>query len=347
MNSLELGIKVPNELVTDFASDPLSQYDKVLQRSEDTSWPLHPLLKKLVDDLPEEAISMAFADENFIGIYGRNEKLARTWFVQRLLNDEVSRLRLNGLSIERTNRAPLPYTFYALDGIDVDDDWMVQLREFSYDGSSLTVNGFSFTTFLVNQNFNSTYWLQQAFFNTGVSDHVRVRLDPFLFGQSDQFPSMMYKMLVYAKPLNWDGIAKIKCAHFGQMRPDSESDRTELTEFCWEPRDDGIHFVCEELPRKNLVEVQAARYLHAIYDPKAESITHFDGALRIYTRAEMETRLKGHVRSVGKSGIRRKVFRIDAPINREAFSLISQAFFIWNYDLSAYFREQLSARQPT
>jgi len=153
---------------------------------------------------------------------------------------------------------------------------------------------------------------------------------------------MAYKMLVYAKPLDWAGIAKLKNDLHGLMRPDNSRDRTVLTEFCWTPRDDGIHFICEELPRRDLVNVQAARYLHAIYDPSSCKIIHLDGALRIYTEVEMDVRLREHVRKAGKAGIRRKIFRIDNPINRDAFSLIAQAFFIWNSDLVTYFRETLS-----
>lgn len=343
MNDINLGVKIPEELVADFASDPLSQYNKIIQGSTDASWPLHPLLKEFLDDLPEEAVDMAFADENFIGIYGRSEQFARIWFTERLLNDEVSRRRLNELVREEKNGKPLPYTVEALGGVEVDEEWLVRLRDFHFDGSSAAVNGFSFTTCLVNQSFNSTYWLQQAFYEAGVSEHMRVRLDPFLLGPSEQFPTMMYKMLVYARPLNWAGISRLKEPNFGQMRPDSSRDRTELTEFCWQPRDDGIHFVCEELPRRDLIDVQASRYLHAIYDPATRSITHFDGALRVYTDKEMEERLRSHVRKAGKSGFRRKIFRTDAAISRDAFSLISQAFFIWNDDLARYFRETLSS----
>jgi hypothetical protein len=50
-----------------------------------------------------------------------------------------------------------------------------------------------------------------------------------------------------------------------------------------------------------------------------------------------------HVRNAGKMGLRKKVFKIDTPIAREAFSLIAQAFFVWNYDLTTYFRETLSS----
>jgi hypothetical protein len=51
---------------------------------------------------------------------------------------------------------------------------------------------------------------------------------------------------------------------------------------------------------------------------------------------------RGHLRNAGKAGLRRKIFRIDQPLDREAFSLITQAFFIWNDDIATYFRETLS-----
>src|SRR5450755_803364 len=70
--------------------------------------------------------------------------------------------------------------------------------------------------------------------------------------------------------------------HRALMQADKPAEKSELTEFCWTRRDDGIHFVCEELPPKERIEFVGARYLHAIYAPSSQSITHFDGALRIY-----------------------------------------------------------------
>ena len=72
-------------------------------------------------------------------------------------------------------------------------------------------------------------------------------------------------------------------------------------------------------------------------------ITHFDGALRLYTQEELQGRSSQHVRNAGKQGIRVKVFRTDAPVPRECFSLITQAFFIWNRDVVNYFREAIAA----
>lgn len=137
-------------------------------------------------------------------------------------------------------------------------------------------------------------------------------------------------MIVYGRAVNWDGIAKLKEPHHGRMMSDGPAERFELTEFCWDPRDDGVHFTCEALLALDRIGFEAARYLHAIYDPGTATITHLDGALRIYSAPQLEERLAvGHLRKAGKAGVRRKIFRIDEPVGRDAFSLISQAFFVW------------------
>ena len=283
-----------------------------------------------------------YADKSFIWLYGKNEKLARVWYAERLLVEEAARRRLTSLAEPLPNAEAMPYSAACLSGVKVDDEGLVRLTDFTYNHSTLNANGFSFTVCPTNTGTNSTYWLLQSFYQQGVADRASVRLDPFLWGPRDSYPQMMYRMIVYAKPVNWDGIGQLREQHHGQMRSDKESDRWELTEFWWDPRDDGIHFTCGELPRAERVEFEGARYLHAIYDPNTCAITHFDGALRIYNAEQLETRHNEHLRKSGKIGVRRKIFRIDKAVDREAFSLIAQAFFIWNDDLARYFRETLS-----
>lgn len=235
----------------------------------------------------------------------------------------------------------IPYSAACLRDLKVDDEFLVSLADFTYNNSTLNTNGFSFTVCPTNAAANSTYWLLRSFYEQGIANHVSVRLDPFLWGPSDSFPQMMYKMIVYAKPVNWDGIGQLKEQHHGRMQADKLPGRNELTEFCWDPRDDGIHFTCEELPHVERIHIEGARYLHAIYDPNTRTITHFDGALRIYTAKQFEIRHTKHLRDSGKMGLPRKIFRIDTPIDREAFSLIAQAFFVWNEDLAQYFGDTL------
>jgi hypothetical protein len=335
-------IDIPQVLVDDFASDPLSQYEKVLKKINDSSWPLHSELTRFLRSLDSETIQSAYADSSFVGLYGENEQVARTWIAQRLLDEQVGHSRMKTLSQTSLSADVLPYSADCLCGVMVDDEAMVRLTDFEYNNSSLHANGFSFTVCPTTLAANSSYWLLRSFYEQNLANNVSVRLDLFLWGSQRSFPHLMYKMIVYAKAVNWDGIGRLKEAHFGQMRADKAANRSEVTEFCWDPRNDGIHFTCEELPPVERIHFEAARYMHAIYDPNMQAIVHFDGALRIYTAEQFETRLREHLRKAGKLGLRRKTFRIDEPIGREGFSLIAQAFFVWNNHLTKYFTETLS-----
>jgi hypothetical protein len=343
MRFSELRVELPEKLVLDFASDPLAPFDKLLKKASDSAWPLYPDLSRCLASLHTNDIEIAYADNTFIGLYGKNERLARIWIVDRLLVEEAARRRLTILAAPAPAAETPPYTAESLRRMKVDGEGMVRIADFGFNDATLSTDEFSFTVCSTTECPNSTYWLLRSFYNQGIADHVSVRLDPFLWGRSDSFPQTMYKMIVYAKPVNWEGIGKLKEIHHGQMRTDNRHENGELTEFLWEPRNDGIHFVCEELPSDRSVEYRAARYLHAIYDPEKSTIVHFDGALRIYSMAQLEERRKLHLRHAGKAGIRTKVFRIDQPLDRNAFSLIAQAFFVWNRDLVAYFGKTLTA----
>src|SRR5450631_1786856 len=122
-------IEVPQSLVTDFASDPLSQYEKVLKKINDSSWPLHSELAGFLRSLDSETIQSAYADSAFVGLYGKNEQLARAWIAQRLLDDQVGRTRLETLSQTSLSAEMLPYSADCLRGVKVDDEAMVRLAD--------------------------------------------------------------------------------------------------------------------------------------------------------------------------------------------------------------------------
>lgn len=337
----ELTIELPEALILDFASDPLAPFNELPLKAGDSSWHLHSELAKCLAGIPAEALESAYSDSSFSGLYGKNERLARIWIAERALIKEAARRRLDILAGTSPIRA-MPYAAECLRDVNVSDEGMVRLADFAYNNANLSRNGNSFIVASTTESPNSTYWLLQSFYEQRIADHVSARLDPFLWGPSATFPQMMYKMIVYAKPVNWDGISTLKETHHGQMRADDPLSNGELTEFVWEPRSDGIHFLCEELPSFGSVDYRAARYLHAIYDHDSQSIIHFDGALRIYTEAQLHERRNQHLRNAGKAGIRTKIFRIDQPIGRNTFSLIAQAFFVWNRDVVTYFTETLA-----
>ena len=341
MQFAELRAAIPEALVQDFASDPLAPFDKVLKKAGDPTWPLYTELNGYLASLPTEAVDAAFENKTFVALYGKNDRVARFWMTERFLVQESARRRLDVLTGPASTGIVAPYDAACLQATSIDEDGMVRVADFSYNNATLGKDGFSFTVFSTTDCPNSTYWLLRSFYEESVADHVRVRLDPFLWGPSDSYPQTMYKMLVYATPVDWESLGQLREPAHGMMQADKPPEKSELTEFCWTRRDDGIHLVCEELPPKERIEFVGARYLHAIYAPSSQSITHFDGALRIYSDLQYNERRSTHVRHSGKTGIRKKIFRIDAPTSRSAFSLITQAFFVWNDDLVRYFRERL------
>jgi hypothetical protein len=111
----------------------------------------------------------------------------------------------------------------------------------------------------------------------------------------------------------------------------------------WSPRGPEVHFIAEEVPKLEDALTAGSRYVHAIYQPATKVISHLDGAIRIYTHAELQRRHRTHVRHAGKAGNREKVFRTDAAIPRETMSTIVQAFYVWNQDIAAYFTTTMAA----
>jgi hypothetical protein len=253
-----------------------------------------------------------------------------------MLWDEIPRRKLKLLCAERGAIRPRPYDLPALADLEPADDHLVPLSAFQFDGSRLIRNGYAFTVLTTTPSHNSTHWLLAAISSEGISDRTNVRLDPYLFGPEDTYPMMFYRMWMYGRPLDWERIAGLREPEHGRWLPGPLSHQCEFTDFCWTPRPDEVHFVCEEVPTRLSLAREASRYLHAVYAPRTETIEHFDGAIRIFTEAEIESRHSLHVRKGGKLGIREKVFRTDLGIPRESFSVVAQAFFVWNMDVGAY-----------
>jgi len=338
-------LEVPKQLFDFLASNPVGvgELYRIVHKADH---PVYFALQTFLNSIPIEAIERKLADENFRALHlprnnpetDKYHQLARISFAEDFLQEEISHRRLEFIRDAEQQSRPCPYDMPALADLEVGRDNLVPLSTFNYDESQLSRNEYSFLLLSTTGAPNSTYWLLRSFYETDVASHVSVRLDPFLCGPTERMPAMFYRMLVYGRPLDWGRISQLRNQEFGSWCPDTPCTASEITEYCWTRRDDEIHFVCEEVPRASTVAKRPARYLHVIYDPRTQQITHFDGALRLYTQEELNQRYRTHVRNIGKIGIREKIFRIDEPVSRDAFSLITQAFFIWNDDVIKYFR---------
>jgi hypothetical protein len=270
------------------------------------------------------------------------DRAARIWFAERLLSNTIAQRKLALVRSETRTRRPAPYRLPALADVSVDLDHLVPLSAFQFDGSRLLRNGYAFCVLTTTSAPNSTYWLLDALYSEKLNTRASIRLDPFLFGPEDQFPAMFYRMWMYGKPINWERLAQLRQPEHGRWLADSLSRESEFTDFCWAPRSDGVHFVCEEVPKAGSYTKEPSRYLHAIYSPLSCQIGHLDGALRVFTLDEVRRRHALHVRNCGKLGVREKVFRIDQPIDRDVFSVVAQAFYVWNEDVRRYLTTELA-----
>ncbi len=147
---------------------------------------------------------------------------------------------------------------------------------------------------------------------------------------------MSYKMWMYGRPLDWARVHGLQEAEHGRWMPDSGRVRGQFTDYAWMPRDEEVHFVCEEVPEPSVVSTEAARYMHAVYSSRSRRMEHFDGALRLYETRNIGQRRSLHARNAGKMGLREKVFLVDGPQDPDVLGQVAQAFFVWNDDVQKY-----------
>lgn len=305
---------------------------------------MHESFRSYLSAIPPEMVAATLQDPQFCFFApdgGDLDHEARIWLAERLLTSNIPQRRNELVRSEVVSGRPRPYNLPVLSDVQVDSEHLVRLSAFRFDGSRLLRNGYAFTVLCTTGSPNSTYWLLNAIYNAKIADRTSVRLDPFLCGPEETFSSMSYKMWIYGRPIDWDRIANLQASEHGRWHPGPLSRGCEFTDFVWTPRSPEVHFIAEEVPTLVDVTGEAARYVHAVYVPAEKVISHFDGALRLYTGRELRDRHEIHVRNAGKVGVREKVFRMDIAIPRESFSSIVQAFYVWNQDVGDYFTSTL------
>ena len=333
---------IPNTLLTRFAADPTVDH-----AFEDEAWdvgsPVDSKLEDFLASLDPDVLEETKRGEGFLFLNQQQtdlDRAARIWVGLRVLRDAIAEYRIRSLYDDSASERPRPYDVSALEDLEVDSDNLVPLAEFRFNGSAIRRNGHAFQLMSTTPAPNSTYWLLLACHAEPLRGSVRVRLDPLLHGPAGSFPSVRYRMLGYGnEKLDWRRIANLTKLEHGRWWPDNIDQWSARTDWVWEPRGPEIHFRCEEIPSHEQARKKPSRYLHAIYRPSANSIIHLDGAVRIYSPAELQDRHSKKLHEAGKMGLREKVFAVDAALSREVFSVVAQTFFVWNNDVVRYFRD--------
>lgn len=332
--------QIPREIFDFFAAHPVGPMLSFDLEASDPRDVLREPLETFLSSFSAEEVASVQASKDFQFFAGRRpdkDRAARVWLGERRLAIEIARRRLEVITQDLDCLRPRPYAAPALGDLQIDDHHLAPLAAFRFDGARLVRNEFAFLLLPTTGAPNSTYWLLATIYEQGLAPRTRVRLDPFLSGPVATFPEAHHRMWLYGRALDWERIRSLKEPEHGRWMPDSPLSRGQFTDYAWTPRDDEVHFVCEEIPSVENIGTEPARYLHAIYSRRSRTIEHLDGAIRIYSREEIGQRTALHARNAGKMGVRQKVFAIGGALDPDVLSQVAQTFFVWNSDVQQYF----------
>ena len=305
----------------------------------------HPQRNNLIyymNTIEEEEIKQILSNQDY-ALFGKQidsiswEDNAKLSYCKSRIPKEVNKLRMQAV-IDETKYPPLPYDHPALSDIELDSNNMASLSRIIEKNRSDQLSDVIFQLLPSLPQLNSMYWVMRYLFELGNKCDVKVRLDPYMVVDKKSFSQMNYKMLVYGKPPDLKNMSSLKeAAHLRWMSDKYDSSDERFTDALWYPWNDEIHFICEEIPKPDCVWFRGSRYFHSIYDCKKNKINHLDGAIRIYTDDEINTRVNCHVKDIGKIGRRIKIFQADSEIDIELWSSLVASFFVWNDDVFKYF----------
>jgi len=335
-------IKVPSELVDYFGKSNAPIFWLVPQVLKGNDHLGH-LLQDLSDRLETTHLFYDGDTPTWVSqLTGLNRAEHKREVTIQVIGDAVAAERLRLLGGKYTKGKVKPYDNPDLDGILPDSDGLVELDDFCYDGRFFPGLNRKQTVFEVLPSLakavNSMYWTLGELTKIAKKAKIKVRLDPLLVHDVSNYAPVFFRMLVWGKPLDWNAIAKLKQADHSRWFPDPGwQEDVEFTDMVWTPRDDGIQFTCEEVPKLGARQFRGSRYSHGIYTPNRHTFIHCDGAIRIYDREELLLRHQAHVRQIGKIGKRIKTFMVEGEISTDEWTNLTCSYFVWNNDLQNYF----------
>lgn len=115
-----------------------------------------------------------------------------------------------------------------------------------------------------------------------------------------------------------------------------------VTEYNWEDKKDGVFQLEIEEVRDDggyiLKEgVCGCKYLHSEYDRRSKRFVHFDGAVREYTKQQMDDRRCVLLNRAGSDQPYTKLFRIDGNIPFDRWKQLIGMYLIYNKTVEEYF----------
>ena len=324
-----------------FAASTMAPMFEVFEVYDNTSHPFHVGFLADLNSIPYDELQQYILSGRVKHLI-RESRDADLQYKLFYMVDEVS----NRISILRKdlllnfNEKPEPYTHPELSLTPYDKNFLVNASDFSFYIGGFKKETEVFTILPSTDATNSSYWLVEALYSPELRGKLKLRLDPLIHQNADQFNPMMYKMQVYGRLLDWGRIKKLQEPEQIEFLPEFPSSRDILkTEIIWSPINKEIHFTCEELPKDELLLYRGSRYFHAIIERYSGKVIHCDGAIRYYNEDEFANRLTKHIKSneVTRVGKRIKVFQVDGEISQQCLINLITSFFVWNHDVLDYF----------
>ncbi len=124
-----------------------------------------------------------------------------------------------------------------------------------------------------------------------------------------------------------------------QMKTLEQVHRTEFYRYA---RDDEVVMEIEEIHARPMLVFEgserfaAERYLHAVIDGQSGAVIHADGAVRLYTAEEWQSRFDSKIDRFS-GGLRVKLFRVDSRLDPNEFFRLAHLFFRGNPLVAEFF----------
>ena len=325
-----------------FASSEMDVFFEVDNIFFDENHTQRQTLLEFMKSVPEDEINNILENKRYSVLCARNcnmsmEENASLIYCKLLFPKEVGKLRLETLLNEDLNPPP-PYNDEALSSFTRDSHNLISFNELKFKGKNGQLKNKIFKILLSLPQSNSMYWVMTSLMKVSMKTDIKIRLDPFLIFDKNDYRQMFYKMLVYGKPPDLRNLNTLnETKHIRWMPDNVDTSDISFTDVVWSPRESEVHFISEEIPKTSTAWFRGSRYFHAIYNCSNQKIIHLDGAIRIYSVEEIEARNNCHVKDIGKIGKRIKIFQINSELELEDWSDIASSFYVWNEDVQKYF----------
>ena len=178
-----------------------------------------------------------------------------------------------------------PYDEPDLNGLNIDEECLVNLKEFSQFEIDNKIKGkYSICLPIRDSMLNERIYLSFMRLSKKQRKNIKIRLDPLF--RNPIFTSSFERL--YGEKINWEELTKTKKS----IKAPYENKYTNIkTEIYWRKNGDKLLFTCEELPPINKTTQQVTRFYHAIYDSQKGKIEHLDASAKIYDYEDYSKRI--------------------------------------------------------